>query len=120
MQYHYAELGSGLEKYQTNRSGKCPEGLVEMVGPPPHYIWIAAKDGTYKKREDLNYIDQFNRVDSIRRALYCKVSDPLYIEALRHQDNGALDKASEFKSQAEAAVKLIKEENPWPTPPEVA
>ena len=47
MQYHYAKVGSGISEYRTNRINNCPDGLIKMKSPPPHYDWIASEEGLY-------------------------------------------------------------------------
>ncbi len=69
--------------------------------------------------ESNKYIAEYDRVDDKRRGLYTIMCDPLKMEALDLIDLGKNEEAAQLKQQAIAAKKKIKEENPWPTPPEV-
>ncbi|WP_342356322.1 hypothetical protein, partial [Vibrio aestuarianus] len=62
------------------------------------------------------HIAEYNQVDIARRAAYREVSDPLYMEALRKESRGLTDEAAEYRTQADAAVELIKLNLPWPEP----
>ncbi len=66
-QYHFAEVGEGATKYQSNRTGICPKGLIEMKSaPPPNESWIAVQDGSYSLVRDIDdlrilKIEQINK-----------------------------------------------------------
>lgn len=83
----------------------------------PSTQWDEWNGTAWVTNQSNKYIAEYDQVDSARRDAYRNVSDPLYMEALRKEARGLTDDAADFRNQADAAVELIKAENPWPTPP---
>ncbi|MEH0666434.1 hypothetical protein H4F04_10965 [Vibrio scophthalmi] len=97
------------------------ESLVtdEYTLEKPSTQWDEWTNDAWVTNQSNKYIAEYDQVDSVRRAAYREVSDPLYMEAWRKESKGLSDEAAAFRQQADAAVELIQAENPWPTPPEV-
>ena len=59
--------------------------------------------------------NKINRIREIRRNLYAKYSDPLYIEYQKELAIGNIEKAETIKQEWLLKAKEIEENNPYPT-----
>lgn len=91
--------------------GPIEEGWTEAAPITP---WDEWSNDAWVTNQSKKYIADYDAVDSKRRALYREMSDPLYMESYRKKENGEIEEAALFKSQADAAVNKIQTENPWP------
>ncbi|ODS04303.1 hypothetical protein [Vibrio scophthalmi] len=91
--------------------GTINEGWTSKV---PLTMWDEWMTDNWVTNVSDKYIDDYDSVDSTRRALYREISDPLYMESYRKKENGEIDEAVLFKAQADAAVKNIQINNPFP------
>ncbi|EGU38645.1 hypothetical protein [Vibrio scophthalmi] len=93
--------------------GPIEAGWTNTVPLTPWDEWI---DDAWVTNQSKKYIADYDAVDSKRRALYREMSDPLYMESYRKKENGEFEEAAIFKTQADAAVKNIQVNNPFPPP----
>lgn len=123
---YFDPISDGFFDSQFNK--KIPESavLLNESQVKTFYEKKGIPDGKRRKPHKLeledipmpNYITEYDSVDSVRRVLYTQISDPLYMEAYRHKDNGNDAQYAIFKAQADAAVEKIRSDNPWPVAPE--
>ncbi|MBY7970860.1 hypothetical protein KW445_14575 [Vibrio fluvialis] len=121
----YIEDHRGITIYDESDCTKYE--VVSELGPikegftldKPLTQWDERLHGVWVTNESNKYIAEYDQVDSARRASYCEVSDPLYMEAWRKESKGLVEEAAAFRQQADAAVELIKSEYAWPKRPEV-
>ncbi|CAM2803835.1 hypothetical protein VINE108274_02215 [Vibrio neptunius] len=95
-----------------------PQWIETETSRPTHAFEYA--NGNWVIDSSDKYIAEYNQVDDKRRTLYAQMCDPLKMEALDLMDEGKEAEALQLKQQAAGAKQKIKDENPWPTPPEVA
>lgn len=119
----YIEDHRGTTIYDESDCTKSE--VVSELGPikdgftpdKPSTIFDERIDSKWVTNKSDKYIADYDEVDSIRRALYREISDPLYMESYRKEKKGLLEEAAIFKAQADAAVEKIQAKHPFPIAP---